>query len=235
MYGTVDTPDVGIPVQAPTIARKDKRASMAREGSPDAFEEIHATYSRRLYKTILAITKNTEDAEDALQDTFLRAYLGFHTFEGRSSIYSWLTRIAINSALMILRRRRSRPEVLFDPRPDLRPDAHSLEVKDSAPDPGHTYDQRQRQLKILRAIRRLKPQLREPIQMQIAQRYSIKEISRELNVTEATVKARLHRARQRLSTLREFKPPREQQHSIPCVETLAGYRNFSLLPTMNPA
>ena len=82
-------------------------------GSTMAFDELQKEYSSRLFKTILRITKNWEDAEDALQDTFLRAYLALHGFEGRSSVYSWLTRIAINSALMVLRRRRSRPEALL--------------------------------------------------------------------------------------------------------------------------
>src|ERR1700733_5819150 len=77
-----------------------------------AFEELHAIYSKRLYRTIVAITKNSDDAEDVLQDTFLRPYSAYATSEGRSSIYSWLTRIAINSALMVLRKRRVRCEFL---------------------------------------------------------------------------------------------------------------------------
>ena len=177
-----------------------------RAGSPAAFAELHANYSRRLYKTILAITKHPEDAEDALQETFLRAHLALHTFEGRSNIYSWLTRIAINSALMILRRRRARPEILFHPQHDPEADTSCYEVRDSAPDPEQVYDQHQRQAKVVHEIRRLKPKLRETIQMQVAQSRSIKEISRALNVSEATVKARLHRARQRLSALSDFKP-----------------------------
>ena len=82
-------------------------------GSTMALDELQKEYSSRLFKTILRITKNWEDAEDALQDTFLRAYLALHGFGGRSSVYSWLTRIAINSALMVLRRSRSRPEAFL--------------------------------------------------------------------------------------------------------------------------
>jgi RNA polymerase sigma factor (sigma-70 family) len=62
----------------------------------------------------LRITKNKEDAEDVLQDTFLRAFLSLSSFERRSSFYSWLTRIGINSALMLLRKRRVRVEMSFD-------------------------------------------------------------------------------------------------------------------------
>jgi RNA polymerase sigma-70 factor (ECF subfamily) len=86
----------------------------ARSGSSAAFAELREIYAQRVYRKILTMTKNREDAEDALQDTFLRAYLALHTFEERSSFYTWVTRIAMNSALMILRKRRLRSEVSFD-------------------------------------------------------------------------------------------------------------------------
>lgn len=181
----------------------DKIASPTHADWPVTFEELHANYSRRLYSTIAAITKNPEDAEDALQDTFLRAHLARETFEGRSSIYSWLTRIAINSALMVLRKRRVRPEVLFDPQPDDRCDAITFEVRDPAPGPEELCVLHQHQLKTLRALRRLRPQLREPIWMQVTHGWSIKEIGRALNITDAAVKARLHRARRQLSAKRD--------------------------------
>jgi RNA polymerase sigma-70 factor (ECF subfamily) len=164
-----------------------------------AFEELHAIYSKRLYRTIVAITKNSDDAEDVLQDTFLRAYLARESFEGRSSIYSWLTRIAINSALMVLRKRRVRCEFLFDPQPDERGESISFEVRDSAPNPEELCVLHQHQLKTLHALRRLRPHLREPIRMQLTHGWSIREISRALDISEAAVKSRLYRARQRLS------------------------------------
>ena len=119
--------------------------------------ELHALYSRRLYKTIVAITKNHEDAEDILQDTFLRAHLALHTFEGRSSIYSWLTRIAMNAALMILRKRRARAEILFDPQPDSGVEAVCFEVKDTGPNPEEACDLRRRQARLLEAIGKAQP------------------------------------------------------------------------------
>lgn len=181
------------------IASHDKIASAPHADWPVTFEELHANYSRRLYRTIAVITKNPEDAEDALQDTFLRVYLARETFEGRSSIYTWLTRIAINSALMILRKRRSRPEVLIEPQPDEGGEAIFFEVRDSSPNPEETCHLHHRQLKLLRAVGRLDPKLRAPIVMRWIQGRSMKEISRELDITVAAVKARLYRARQRLS------------------------------------
>ena len=174
-------------------------ASAPHADWPVTFEELHANYSRRLYRTIVAITKNPEDAEDALQDTFLRAHLARENFEGRSSIYSWLTRIAINSALMVLRKRRKRSTILFDPEPDDRFDAITFEVRDPAPNPEELCVLNQRQLKTLRALRRLRPNLSEPIRMQVTHGWSIREIGRALNISEAAVKSRIHRARQQLS------------------------------------
>jgi RNA polymerase sigma-70 factor (ECF subfamily) len=181
------------------LATDDDVASAARAGSHEAFAELYALYSRRLYQTILTITKNPQDADDALQDTFLRAHLAIHKFEGRSKIYSWLTRIAINSALSILRKQRSRGEVLFDHQPDPQLDALSFEFRDTAPDPEEAYDLNQRQLETLRAIRSLDPQLRAPIRMKMMHGCSVREIGRALNLSESAVKARLYRARRRLS------------------------------------
>jgi RNA polymerase sigma-70 factor (ECF subfamily) len=179
--------------------------SAVRAGSPAAFAEIHAIYSRRLYRTILAITKSPEDAEDALQDTFMRAYLAIDTFEGRSSVYSWLTRIAINSALMLLRKRRARPEISFDPHPDDLTETICFEPKDASPSPEQECALHQRLTKLLRAIRKLSEHLREPIKMRLVQGASLQEIAQALNISECAVKSRLHRARVRLSAMREIK------------------------------
>lgn len=178
--------------------------------SSQAFAELHAIYSRRLYRTIFAITRNTEDAEDALQETFLRAYSALHTFESRSSIYAWLTRIAMNSALMILRKRRSRAEVLFNAQPDNQAESLYLEVKDSAPNPEERYELQQRQLIARRAIRSLDPQLRRPLRMRMTHGWSMREIGRVLNISVPAVKARVYRARRQLAA------------------TCADYRNHKL-------
>ena len=171
----------------------------AQVESPIAFQNLYALYAGRLYKSIFRITKNAQDAEDALQDTFLRAYLAIHTFEGKSSIYSWLTRIAINSALTILRRQRVRREILFDPQPDPQLESQAFQVKDNALNPEEACYLKQRQVKTRRAIRRLDPQLRAPLRLQLVQGLSVNEISGALNISVAAVKARLYRARKRLS------------------------------------
>jgi RNA polymerase sigma-70 factor (ECF subfamily) len=169
----------------------------AQGGSSDAFAELERLYSGKLYRTIFGITKNREDAEDAVQDTFMRAYRSLCNFEGRSSFYSWLTRIAINSALMTLRRRPC-PEIPFAPLYETGEDFSYHEVKDSSPNPEQIYDQRQRCLSVLRAIKDLEPNLRGAVQIRLMHGCSLKEIAQSLDVSVAAVKARLHRARVRL-------------------------------------
>jgi RNA polymerase sigma-70 factor (ECF subfamily) len=177
--------------------RSGQPANSAHSEFPGAFADLYTAYSQRLYKTILTITKNHEDAEDALQEAFLRVHLRLQTFEGRSSIYSWLTRIAINSALMVLRRRRSRPETLFDPQQDTQEGTPRIEIAESSPNPEQICDWRQRSVRVLDAIHSLDPHLQAPIRMRMMDS-SMKEICCALNLSQAAVKARLHRARRRL-------------------------------------
>lgn len=192
--------------------RDSQLVSDARAGSSDAFAELQRLYSRHLYSTLFRITRNREDAEDALQDTLLRAYLALGRFEGRSSLYSWLTRIAINSALMILRKRRTHPEVPFDVPGEPENDILQFELKDPAPNPEQIYDQRQRCVNIQREVKKLQTQLRGPIHARMAQGSSLKEIARALDISQAAVKSRLSRARAQLSAGRTLKAVGEKRH-----------------------
>jgi RNA polymerase sigma-70 factor, ECF subfamily len=172
----------------------------ARSGSSAAFAELREIYARRVYWKILNMTKNREDAEDALQDTFLRAYMALHTFEERSSFYTWITRIAINSALMILRRRRTRSEVSFESPSETEEAIPGFAFKDTAPSPEHICDHRQRHACMLRSIWKLQPRLRQVIEMQMMDDRSIREIAQALEISEAAVKSRLSRARAQLAS-----------------------------------
>jgi RNA polymerase sigma-70 factor (ECF subfamily) len=174
------------------MTRDAELVEAARRGSSTAFGQIERLYSRPLYRTIIAITKNQEDAEDALQETFLRAYLALETFEGRASFYSWLTRIAINSALMNIRKRRARAEVFVNPTCEDQEQATPFEIKDIALNPEQVFDQHQRCVSNLRGA----------IQLRMMRECSMKEIACALDVTVATVKSRLHRARRRLASNR---------------------------------
>jgi RNA polymerase sigma-70 factor (ECF subfamily) len=174
----------------------------AQAGSVAAFGELRNMYSRRLFRTILSITRNREDAEDALQDAFLKAYLALKSFEGRANFYSWLTRIAINASLMILRKRRARPEMSLNLASEQEEDCAPLEIRDTAFNPEESCEQGQRYLNLTRAIGKLPPNLRKVVEIRAMQECSVRETARLLEISEAATKSRLYRARTRLATSR---------------------------------
>jgi RNA polymerase sigma-70 factor, ECF subfamily len=181
-----------------TSVRVEDLVHAAKAGSHEAFGELQQIYSRRLYQRILSITRNREDAEDALQDTFFRAYRSLASFEGRARFSSWLTTIGINSALMILRRRRARPETSSDPLAGFGEDSQYFDLRDIKMNPEQVYDQKQRSRAILHAIQELDPKSRQAMDLWISQELSMKDLAHHLGVSLASVKARLHRARKRL-------------------------------------
>jgi RNA polymerase sigma-70 factor, ECF subfamily len=173
----------------------------ARSNCGAAFNELWNLYSRRLYKTILSITKNPQDAEDALQDSFLRAFMALESFEGRASFYTWLTRIAINSALGILRKRRCRPETSLNSTSQQEGEIAAEELRDLAPNPEQIFEEQQRHAKLMKAIHKLPANLREATQARIEGDCSVKEVAYQLNISEAAAKSRLYRATARLGSL----------------------------------
>ena len=202
-YTTVDKP-MSLPnVQSPA-ERDAQLVSEAKAGSKDAFSELQNLYARRLYHTVLRITKNHEDAEDVLQETFLRVHLALGGFEGRSSFYSWASRIAINSALMVLRRRRARPEFPFDLSAGDGYDLPHFEIKDSSPNPEQIYHEREQLLRVLRSIDNLQPKMQKAMQLSMDKECSMKEIARTLGISVASAKSRLYRARRHIASKREL-------------------------------
>lgn len=185
-----------------TVSSRDQRLVLAaRTGCRTAFTELWDLYSHRVYRTLLGITNNAQDAEDALQDTFLRVFVAIGSFEGRANFYTWLTRIAINSALGILRKRRSRPETLFGSNSQHEDGCPSEEFRDFAPDPEQIYAGQEKREKLMLAIQRLPRDLRKVIQAQIAENCSVKEVACRLSISEAAAKSRIHRARVMLGSL----------------------------------
>jgi RNA polymerase sigma-70 factor (ECF subfamily) len=170
------------------------------------------------------MTKNREDAEDALQDTFLRAYIALHTFQERSSFYTWVTKIAINSALMILRRRRARAEVSFDSPSETEEATSGFEFRDTGPSPEHICVHRQSYACMRRSIWNLQPRLRQVIEMRMMGNYSIREIAHALQISEAAVKSRLSRARARLASAHAVRSSKWDGHvdgsSLPSERTV---------------
>jgi RNA polymerase sigma-70 factor (ECF subfamily) len=172
--------------------------STAKSGDADAFVELSKRYYGRVFHETFRITKNFQDAEDAVQDSLLRAFRHLNNFEERSSFSTWLTRIAINSSLMILRKKRGCIEVSIDgsdgtddPSVTYGPwEIHSL-----VEDPESSYVRREREALLRDAIRRLPPRCREVVELSQAREYSAREIADALGISVGAVKSRLSRAR----------------------------------------
>ena len=167
----------------------------AKSGEHRAFVELFHRHSAKVLRTTFKVTKNHQDAEDAMQDAFLNAYARIHTFDGRAQFSSWLIRIAINSSLMILRRKRIRPETSIDTTAGSA-SVHSSDLIDDSIDLEMEYFLQERAMRLRKAIRRLRPQLRSVVEIQQAQDGSLKEVAEVANLSVAATKSRLLRARQ---------------------------------------
>src|ERR1700742_551467 len=135
----------------PSDMDDDLLVQSAQAGHEWAFVELCTRNSKRVFNTIYGVTKNREDAEDALQDSMMRAFLHLKQFDRRSSFATWFTRIGINSALMILRKKRIRQETSIDA--SLEGEGwHTWQVADHSADPEVYYVGSERSQHLRRAI-----------------------------------------------------------------------------------
>jgi RNA polymerase sigma-70 factor (ECF subfamily) len=174
---------------------EQKLLAAAKCGDRAALDELFQPLAKRTFQIAYRITRNREDAEDALQDSFLRVFVHIKDFDGRSSFSTWLTRIAINSALMILRKRRTSTEVSSYDSGDPESTARHPEVADRAPNPEKHYLQRERERILRGAIRVLRPSIRRVIEIQQLQERSVDEAAQMMAITTGAAKARLFQAR----------------------------------------
>jgi RNA polymerase sigma-70 factor (ECF subfamily) len=164
------------------------------------WDGLYAHHSRTLYRRVLGIVRNPEDAEDVLQEGLLSAFTNFHRFEGRSGLSTWLTRIVINAALMRLRSRRTHEAALLDE--PLKGTAASVAdwIVDSNPNPEQLCLMRERRRFLARSIGGLSPDMQTVVSLRYMQGLSTREAARSCGISENTLKARLRRARQRLAS-----------------------------------
>src|SRR5713101_3451589 len=113
----------------------------AKKGDLDAFSQLVHRYDRNIFRIAQHITHNEEDAQDVVQDAFLKAYRNLEQFQGNSKFYTWLVRIAVNEALMKLRRRRNDRTVSLDEDVETEDGSIPREVADWAPNPEQLYGQ----------------------------------------------------------------------------------------------
>jgi RNA polymerase sigma factor (sigma-70 family) len=169
----------------------------AKDGDHQAYAELCRRHSKQILRTVLRITRDVADAEDTLQEALLKAYTHIGGFEGKSAFSSWLTRIAINAALMLLRKKRSQPVYSFETDPDVD-DFKLPEPMETSYNPEESCIQNALEDELDHAIRYLSPTLRAVVQIRYREDASISEIAEILGISESAVKSRLLRARSKL-------------------------------------
>ena len=195
--GALSTPN---PHRLPSsIAREDEHllVAAAKKGDAAAFEELVNRYEEKIFRLTRNITGNREDAEDAMQDAFLKAYSHLQDFHGDSRFYTWLVRIAANESLMRLRKRRPNQFSLDEPvegDTDLMP----RELEDWGPSPEQGYAQAELQGILSEFIEQLDPEFRIVLVLRDLEELSTQETAEALGISVPAVKSRLLRARLKL-------------------------------------
>ncbi len=173
--------------------------SRARAGDNAAFSRLVRPYMRKAYHVALKITGNREDAEDAAQQTLLKAYAHIDQFHGDARFSSWLIRIAINEARMKVRKRRSEDFYLsYDVAPDRGVSPLDMLCAEESSHPEALYSRRETQRVLRDAIDGLRSSSRVVVWLLGLQERQTKEAAKILNLSESAVKTRFLRARQQL-------------------------------------
>jgi len=166
----------------------------AQRGDAGAFAEIVRRYQRSVYRTAYALTRNTADADDLAQETFVRAYRALDRFRSEEPLHPWLTRIATNLAYSLFRTRRRRPETPIEP---LIEAGRQWGVDD---DPATHAAEAERDRRLAAAFDELKPEHQVVLTLRVVHDMSYEQIAGQLGVPVGTVMSRLSRARAELKT-----------------------------------
>ena len=169
-----------------------------RAGDVAAYDELVRKYERQVFRIAQHITQNREDAEDVMQDAFVKAFEKLDQFQGNSKFYTWLVRIAVNESLMRLRKRRTGRMVSIDE--DLQTEEGSVprDFADWAPDPEQNYNQSELAEILRKTIQGLPPGFRVVFVLRDVDGLSTEETAQTLGLSIPAVKSRLLRARLQL-------------------------------------
>src|SRR6266436_7600976 len=184
---------------ASKVAREDEHqlVAAAKSGDVTAFEELVNRYERKIFRLTMNITRNREDAEDAMQDAFMKAYSHLDKFHEDSRFYTWLVRIAANEALMRLRKRRPN-QVSLDEPIEGEDDFIPQQIQDWGPSPEQRYAQTEMRDILRGVIDDLAPDFRVVFVLRDVEGLSTEETAEAVGISEAAVKSRLLRARLKL-------------------------------------
>jgi RNA polymerase sigma-70 factor (ECF subfamily) len=181
--------------------------AQAKAGDQNAFAELVNRYERKVYRLAKNITRNDEDAEDVLQDAFLKAYTHLDNFKGDSKFYTWIVRIAVNEALMRLRKRKTDRSVPLDEPVELGEETVTREIAVWDDNPEQRYSQEEWRRILDEAVDTLKPDFRTVFVLRDIEELSTEETAETLGISVPAVKSRLLRARLALreTLTRQFK------------------------------
>jgi RNA polymerase sigma-70 factor, ECF subfamily len=178
---------------------EEQLVAAAKGGDEVAFETLFKRHQRKILALAFRYTRVREDAEDVVQQTFQKAFVHLQKFEGKSSLSTWLTRIAINQALMLLRSRRGLCEVLIGDSSGDEEATRALELVDVNPDPEASYLQTEKTQILSAAMRRLRPGVRRAIELRELGELSNRDTAAYLGVSIGAVKARVFHGRRKLA------------------------------------
>ncbi len=197
------------PIPAPSPAAFDDAGLVARAqaGDQEAFSALVAEYSRKIYRLAKNITQNDEDAEDVLQDAFLKAYEHLPGFQGNSKFYTWIVRIAVNESLMKLRKRKGDRFISLDEPVETGEETVKREIAVWEDNPEQRYSREEMQHILDEAVDGLKPDFRTVFMLRDIEELSTEETAETLGISVPAVKSRLLRARLALreKLTRQFK------------------------------
>ena len=181
-----------------TVFNEAFLVAQARRGYSGAFGELTEHYQRKIFRLAQNITQNREDAEDVLQETFLKAYEHLPDFEGHSKFYTWVVRIAVNEALMKLRKRKWDKTVWLDEPIETGDDTVAREIAVWDDNPEQRYSKEELADILDKAVNSLAPPYRTVFQLRDMEELSTEETAKALDLSVPAVKSRLLRARLQL-------------------------------------
>jgi RNA polymerase sigma-70 factor, ECF subfamily len=178
-----------------TLRTDDDLIQAAQLGDHEAFAELCRRHTQVARKKILAIVRHQEDAEDALQETLIRAYANLGKFRQTCKFSTWITAIGINAALTVIRKRKARRESDIEP---YNPDEPAWDIADQAPDPERRVAKAQIILLLRKELHGLPPIMQEAVNSRYGHDHSLQEAADELGISVAAVKSRLLRGKRSL-------------------------------------
>lgn len=175
----------------------------AQEGNEQAFELIIKKYKRQVYGILYKLVRNPEDAHDLMQETFIKAFRKINSFDEKFAFSTWLFKIATNTGIDFLRRKRMQTLSLDSPMPNDENQTNTsfLQIVDTGLMPHEQVLIQQRKEYLTKAIEQLPTRYRQLVELRYFKEYSYEEVAKELNLPLGTVKAQLHRSRELLKEL----------------------------------